>query len=150
MSHLRSCFLKQIKIDLKTGCWLWQGFLRKGYGRFHAYPKAVSAHVLAYKVLIGPIPKGLQLDHICNTKNCVNPWHLEPVTQLVNIRRRTPYNRTKTHCPKGHPYEGDNLFIRRSGRRRCIQCQREHDIRYYWQNRIAILARKKQKRWKHL
>ena len=117
----------------ESGCWLWKGKIdRKGYGVFsmvgdkgksHQY----RAHRISYTWIKGAIPDGLQLDHLCRVRNCVNPDHLEPVTGSVNILRgRTPeVVRARaaliTHCPQGHPYEGENL-IKRGSSRMCRIC----------------------------
>ena len=78
------------------------------------------AHRVAYELQVGPIPVGLQLDHLCRVRSCVNPAHLEPVTSAENTRRGL--RAMKTHCPQGHPYAGENLLIRPTGQRRCRTC----------------------------
>jgi hypothetical protein len=86
------------------------------------------AHRVAYEALIGPIPDGLQLDHLCRNRACVNPLHTEPVTQIENIRRGEAgvpsgsQQRAKTHCPQGHPYSQGNTYIRKNGHRMCRTC----------------------------
>jgi hypothetical protein len=76
------------KVNKGETCWLWQGAVATGYGVFNAGSgKAVYAHRFAYEELVGPIPNGLTLDHLCRTPRCVNPEHLEPVTQAENSRR---------------------------------------------------------------
>jgi hypothetical protein len=116
------------KVRKTDGCWLWQGSLRSGYGRFRggAGP-LVTAHRYAYRLLVGPIPEGLVLDHLCRNGACVNPAHLEPVTQRENLRRGTGFNATnaaKTHCPAGHPYSEANTYRWRDARI-CLACHAE-------------------------
>jgi hypothetical protein len=115
-------------------CWLWKAYkVANGYGQFKAdnHRRSVVAHRFAYELLIGPIPEGQQLDHLCRNRACVNPAHLEPVTPGENTRRgRAPMlarsrQRAKTHCPAGHPYAGDNLYVRPNGDRKCRACRRE-------------------------
>jgi hypothetical protein len=76
------------KVDKTDTCWLWTGSSdRLGYGRFSTWPSVTLAHRFAYELLAGPIPDGLVIDHLCRTPSCVNPDHLEPVTQRENLRR---------------------------------------------------------------
>ena len=117
------------KVDKTEGCWLWTAYVnRDGYGRVSFNQTMRLAHRVAYELLVGPIPSGLELDHLCRVPACVNPAHLEPVTHQENIRRGTAGQRCKeraaavTHCPQGHPYDEENTFIRRDGRRRCKAC----------------------------
>lgn len=115
--------------DPTTGCWLWTGATQSnGYGCVGVYGKSQLAHRVSYELLVGPIPNGLVIDHVvargCRHRACINPAHLEPVTNLENIRRGVYANRT--HCPQGHAYAGDNLIfrIRRNGQvqRNCRTC----------------------------
>ena len=119
----------------ENGCWEWIGAKGTGgYGRFRHAP----AHRVMYERLVGPIPAGLQIDHLCRNRDCVNPAHLEPVTQTVNILRGDGWaglHARKTHCPRGHPLEGANLLIVTHGWRRCRICYRLSRIRRY--RRIA-------------
>lgn len=81
------------KVDKRPGgCWLWTGtMLRSGYGQFRLGLGHVRAHRFAYELLVGPIPEGLTLDHLCRVTACVNPLHLEPVTLSENVKRAVPF-----------------------------------------------------------
>ena len=113
------------KVDKQglDGCWLWNGAKNgKGYGNF----RSRSAHVVSYEFSKGAVPTGLQIDHLCRVRNCVNPAHLEAVTALVNVKRAQI-----THCKWGHELSGDNivLYPRPDGvRRRCLQCRVRHSL----------------------
>lgn len=109
-------------------CWKWLGAKGNGgYGLFFNGERLVPAHRWIYERIYGAVPKELSLDHLCRTRDCVNTRHLEPVTTQVNLLRgvgKTAKNAQKTQCPKGHPYEGDNLYIDQTGRRHCRECGR--------------------------
>lgn len=114
-------------LGLDTGCWVWTAcILHNGYGQFRVGPKHKQAHRVSYTALVGEIPEGLQLDHLCRVRECVNPSHLEPVTGKENCNRGLDHSANKTQCPKGHPYSGENLYIK-PGRlnRICRICSRE-------------------------
>jgi len=117
-----------------NACWIWKGLLDKdGYG-VYGNPKKWGtrrAHRVAYMLLVGPIPDGLQIDHVkergCTSRACCNPAHLEPVTNRTNTLRGNTIpanNIQKTHCPQGHPYAGDNLRFGKNGDRICKECHR--------------------------
>lgn len=113
-----------------VGCLLWTGSTGGDgrYGSFSIGGKLVRAHRWAYEQEHGPIPDGLVLDHLCRVTLCVNPAHLEPVTQRENVLRGeapSALNAVKTHCDKGHPLDGDNLVTRKDGGRQCRACTRE-------------------------
>lgn len=125
-----------------NGCWLWTGphGTSDGYGHFQPGPgqRKQMAHRWSYENLKGPIPEGQQIDHLCHTQDescpggrdcphrrCVNPDHLEAVTASVNTTRQRHYARSRTECPKGHPYQGENLIRGSDGKRRCRECDRE-------------------------
>ena len=116
-----------------TGCWLWAaGTSIGGYGQFWSERKMVPAHRYAYTRWVGPIPDGLQLDHLCRVRNCVNPGHLEPVTSRENTLRGETVpaaNAAKTHCVHGHEFTPGNTYIRPDGWRRCRICQADADAR---------------------
>lgn len=88
-----------------TPCWLFTGKLRKdGYARATTKGRTQYVHVAAYEAIIGPVPPGLELDHLCRVRHCYNPWHLEPVTHAENMRRSSSVGEKTTHCPAGHEY----------------------------------------------
>lgn len=117
-------------------CWLWGASCRRGYGRFGN----ASAHRVAYELLVGPIPPGMLLDHACHTadpdcpggvclhRRCVNPAHLEPVPNRVNVLRGrglAAKAAAKTSCVRGHPFDEVNTRHRPDGARACRSCERE-------------------------
>lgn len=113
-----------------------------GYGRFSMKPKPPQlAHRVAHELLIGPIPNGLHVDHLCRVRHCVNPDHLEAVTQRENNLRIPGLGenlillaRAKTHCPQGHEYTEENTYWYR-GHRRCLTCKRAHGREWMRANR---------------
>jgi hypothetical protein len=135
----------------EMGCHLFTGPLdRKGYGRESFGGRTRLAHRIAYELAFGAIPEGLEIDHLCRVRNCVNPEHLEAVTHLENLRRGVrskendwnvgAKNRAKTHCPHGHPYAGSNLKIRyRNGWicRECRACKNEDQRRREARKRVG-------------
>lgn len=120
----------------ESGCWEWIGRRNQGgYGRFYIGTgtndqRYASAHRWSYERVVGEIPDGLDLDHLCRNRSCVNPAHLEPVTRQENIRRGVgpqllgKLNGDKRQCVNGHEFTVDNTRIRRGGGRACRQCER--------------------------
>lgn len=129
---------------LEDGCWRWMRTLgHNGYGQFGMNRRHVYAHRAAYMLFIGPIPAGMQVDHICHTidlsckagdeclhRRCVNPDHLELVTPRENQLRGhgtfAAINSVKTHCPAGHPYDEKNTHYNYDGSRTCRKCDSEY------------------------
>lgn len=128
---------EKISPEPNSGCWLWIGTThRKGYGQIRIGTrkknKIYMAHRVSYEIHKRTIPDGLQLDHLCRVRCCINPDHLEPVTNRENCRRGLTgkYQRAKTHCAKGHPYSPENTYWWR-GFRHCRECKRADRRRYY-------------------
>jgi hypothetical protein len=108
------------------GCWIWKGTVSRGYGVITVPMSAMRvAHRVAYEMEVGPIPEGMQLDHLCRNTLCVNPAHLEPVTHHENQRRGLKGDLT-THCPKGHEYTPENTRRYRN-HRYCRACHRDRE-----------------------
>lgn len=117
------------RVEVTLDCHLWTGYLNHhGYGQFRAQGVIWQAHRWIYTQVVGPIPNGLALDHLCRVRNCVNPTHLEPVTSRQNTMRSPVANAAiraaATHCTSGHELSGDNLYVDPKGYRRCRACVR--------------------------
>lgn len=122
-------------------CWTWNGRLtRHGYGTYSpAYRAGYSllVHKAAYQILVGPVPEGLELDHLCRNRACYNPAHLEPVTHAENMIRASA---SVTHCKAGHEYTPENTYWKTAasnGRRACRTCHRLRLAATYQPRRAA-------------
>lgn len=126
------------KVSVGDGCWEWLASRDPyGYGKFNAkFLGTDKAHRVAYTLLRGEIPNGLQIDHLCRNRGCVNPYHMEVVTSGQNTRRgvgTSARNAVKTHCKNGHAFTESNTYsMLQEGRprRRCRTCDREAARRY--------------------
>ena|ERR1039458_3390942 len=145
------------KITVNGDCWIWTGATagpttdgRTPYGYFNVGGKSKRAHRVAYEALVGPIPEDKpHLDHVkakgCLGTTCVNPAHLEPVTNRENcLRGNSPWARSarKTHCVRGHPFDEANTAIY-NGKRSCKQCNRDKALRAYYAKRPPSPRRRK-------
>ena len=135
-------------------CWEWTAYRDdKGYGIFRWEGHTHRAHRVAYQVLVGPLPEGLESDHLCRNRPCVRPFHIELVTHRVNLRRgdgaivNRALQLAKTHCPQGHPLSGDNLYLYRfrpkdvvgdGMGRHCKACRHEAVRRYRVAQRLSL------------
>lgn len=139
-------FWSKVKPAPYTECWEWTASRTStGYGQFAIAGMPRKAHRVAYELMVTEIPDGLHLDHLCRNPLCVNPWHLDPVTNAVNTERgrlRTVLNAKppKSHCPSGHEYAGDNLYFDSEGYRACRTCNRARCLNNYyrWQQPLNL------------
>jgi hypothetical protein len=117
-----------------SGCWLWTGSIdRDGYGKF----RGALAHRLSFQAFKGTPPNNLTLDHLCRVTSCINPDHLEPVSHKINVLRGMSFsaeNARRISCIHGHPFSGDNLYIKSTGKRCCRAC---------WRRRAAAFKARK-------
>ncbi len=138
------------KVDTSGECWTWTAYLNAcGYGKFRFRGEAWLAHRVAYELLIGPIPGGRSLDHMCHNADrscpgneqckhraCVNPAHLATADHRQNALR-SPLIGAKMHCKNGHAFDDSNTSMTSAGSRRCLTCHREHQ-RYYNSKGAAV------------
>lgn len=126
---------------LENGCWVWTACRGKRYGTLYlgtinGKRIDVGVHRFSYELHKGPIPEGLEIDHLCKNTFCVNPEHLEAVTKRENLLRSSSFvaiNSRKTHCTRGHLYDAENTYISTVGKRRiCKACQRMHALNFYY------------------
>lgn len=129
MLSVEQRFWRFVSPEPMSGCYLWMGADNQvGYGQMTINGRRVLAHRLSYEMYKGPIPDGLELDHKCRVRCCVNPDHLEPVTRRENVMRGqspTRFNAEKTHCKRGHEFTIENTKIEPPNHRSCRTCIRE-------------------------
>lgn len=128
-----------------TLCWIWQHNVSSyGYARKWSGIRIERAHRVYYERAYGPIPQDLVLDHLCRQRDCVNPEHLEAVTNRENVVVRgsgpSAINARRTHCANGHPFDEENTIFRPNGRRRCRECSRT-EARERWRRKRAAAKR---------
>lgn len=121
--------------EVNGECWEWTGWRINGYGRITiGNRQGWLVHRAAYELLVGPIPDGLTIDHLCRNRACFNPAHLEPVEFTVNVLRGigpAAQNARRTACRKGHIYTDGSFIREQQGNgvtgRRCVICRRERE-----------------------
>jgi hypothetical protein len=120
-------FWGQIDRSDPDACWLWDRVIGTGgYGYHNWRGRTVRAHRVSVLIDGRTIPDGMQVDHTCRTRSCINPRHLEVVTPRENKRRGNEHSgigQYKTHCPSGHPYDETNTYTSRNGARHCRACK---------------------------
>lgn len=122
-----------------NGCLLWTGQINnEGYGQLSVNGAMKLAHRVSYELSVAEIPPGLVIDHLCRVRSCIEPSHLEPVTQRENVLRSPvapgALNAAKTHCPQGHPYSPENTYVyyaRNYTERICKTCRSAYQKRRY-------------------
>lgn len=130
-------FWDKVTVNDDTGCWEWTAGRSSGYGAFYDGTRMRGAHRISYEALVGDVPAGLEIDHLCRVPRCVNPAHLEAVTRRENVIRGMVPVRNKervyvpvTHCKRGHAYSAENLYVftKPDGRanRVCRTCRLEN------------------------
>lgn len=133
-------FINKVKVDAR-GCWIWLGVVdRHGYGKFRLNGRMEKAHRAAYVIRYGAIPAGLEIDHVCRVRRCVNPEHLRAVTKRENtlIGESPPaVNARKVRCVNGHPFDDRNTYIAPNGVRQCRACNAARSRAYKQRKQVA-------------
>lgn len=134
-----------LKVSKTHSCWNWMGCRNAlGYGFFYTNKHTVSAHRFSYELLKDKIPKNMIIDHLCRNRSCVNPEHMEVVTQRENVLRGLTIpaiNSKKTQCVHGHSYTPQNTFYRKvSGKRECRTCQQLRCKKYKQQQKRRFIS----------
>lgn len=131
----------------QNGCWEWIGRLSpSGYGLFTLCGYVIHSHRISYEFHKSKIPKKAVIDHLCRNRKCINPDHLEAVTQKENIHRGlgvAAQNILKTHCVRGHEYTKENTTILKHGYRECKKCRKIHTVNRYQRHKSNLKKKAK-------
>lgn len=129
--------------DRSGGCWVWTHWLdQDGYAHASYEGKRVRVHRWSWEQVNGPVPPGLELDHLCRTRGCVRPDHLQAVSHRENMMRGvapSAVNAKKTQCKHGHPFSGENLILQIDGRRSCRTCTNRRARTRYWNQKLQTV-----------
>lgn len=129
-------------VDRTDSCWLWTGGINQhGYSKFWDGQKLTSGHRTSFALFVGPLVDGMEIDHLCRVRHCVNPAHLEQVTPRTNVVRSVSpaaINAAKTECASGHPLAGENLILSPEGYRYCRECRRRWAREYQRRRRSKV------------
>jgi len=132
-------------------CWLWQGTTdRNGYGYVGVHGRTIPVHRVVYEFFVGTVPDGLEIDHLCRRRNCINPFHLRPVTHEENMARAIgcgQYDRStagitsdQTHCSRRHRLTKSNTLVKASGQIICLTCRKDNQ-KAYQKRKLKIAER---------
>ena len=128
----------KVNVGLPSECWEWQAStISGGYGQFRFEGKKYQAHRFMFSLINGGVDKTKVLDHLCRNRACVNPFHMEEVSNEENLLRGE-INTNKTECKYGHPFDEENTYIRPDGNRQCRTCHKENSRKYY--HRMKAMA----------
>jgi len=132
LDKLPNNFLKKVAVNPENGCWEWKAYKNpEGYGKVTLYHgedgySSYYTHRLVYQSLVGPIPEGMEIDHICENRSCCNPVHLRVLTHLQNVQRGKWIKRPCPHGPETERYDW-----RTTGCGACKECKKESNREYY-------------------